>query len=64
MPDLVASPIQVLLIDDADEPIANRECRIVFRDNQEITRETNAEGILKFIKRTDGAFKLILQEES
>jgi hypothetical protein len=64
VPDLIASPIQVLFSDDAGEPIANRDCTIIFRDNQEITRTTNAEGILRFIKLTEEEFTLRLHEET
>ncbi len=64
VPDLVASPIEVRFIDDEGEPIANRDCTIVFSDNQEITRTTNAEGILRFTMRTEGELTLRLHEEA
>ncbi len=64
VPDLVASPIQVLFIDDAGEPIANRDCTIVFSDNQEITRTTDAEGILRFTLHAEGELTLRLHEEA
>lgn len=64
VPDLVASPIEVRFIDDEGEPIANRDCTIVFSDNQEITRTTNAEGILRFTMQTEGELTLRLHEEA
>lgn len=61
--DLIASPIELLLTNEAAEPMANVECKIVLKDNKEIVKKTDDDGILKFIKTADGEFKVILQEE-
>ena len=61
--DLIATPIELLLTNDADEPMANVECKIILKDNKEIVKKTDDNGILKFIKTAEGEFKVILQGE-
>lgn len=58
-----ANPIEIGLVNEAGEPIANAKCTITFKKNgQTIEVESDDEGILKFPRKAKGEIKLLKEE--
>jgi len=60
---VVRAHLHIFLVNDADEPIPNLKCEVVFQDGQTIRVESDAEGVLKFPRKAEGEFDLKLLEE-
>jgi hypothetical protein len=55
--------IRIILMDDANEYIANTKCKVIFEDGQEILVESDGEGVLSFPRKSPGALDIELLEE-
>lgn len=60
---VVRAPINIILMDDADEPIPNAKCKVTFQDGQTMLVESDGEGVLKFSRKAPGEFEIELLEE-
>jgi len=57
-----ALDFRIVLVNDADEPISNAKCKVMFQNGQEILVESSNKGILKFHRRAQGKLKVKLLE--
>ena len=59
-----ANPIEIVLVNEADEPIANAKCMITFKKNgQTIEVKSDGEGVIKFYRKALGKFEIKLLKE-
>lgn len=57
-----AQIINIILVNDADEPIPNLKCKVEFQDGQTIQVESDDEGVLRFPRKAKGEIKLLEEE--
>jgi hypothetical protein len=55
--------IRVFLFNYNDEALPNVKCRVTFQDGQTTDVESNSEGIIEFIRKSQGEFEIEFLEE-
>jgi uncharacterized GH25 family protein len=57
------NPIEIVLVNEADEPVANAKCKISFANAQTIEVNSDGKGVIKFYRKASGKFEIKLLEE-
>ena len=57
------APLNIVLVDDADAPLPNLKCKVVYQDGQAVEGESDANGVLKVPRKADGKIEIQLLEE-